>query len=39
MTEAEKLANWLYANRDKQGTPEFEQKKNQFLPLMLRLNQ
>jgi hypothetical protein len=30
MTEAEQLANWLYANRDKQGTPEFEQKKNQF---------
>jgi hypothetical protein len=30
MTEAEKLANWLYANKDKQGTPEFEQKKNQF---------
>jgi len=30
MTEAEKLANWLYANKDKQGTPEFEEKKNQF---------
>jgi hypothetical protein len=30
MTEAEQLANWLYANRDKQGTPEFEQKKAQF---------
>jgi hypothetical protein len=30
MTEAEQLANWLYANKDKQGTPEFEQKKNQF---------
>jgi len=30
MNEAEKLANWLYANKDKQGTPEFEQKKNQF---------
>lgn len=30
MTEAEQLANWLYANKDKQGTPEFEQKKSQF---------
>lgn len=30
MTEAEKLAEWLYANKDKQGTPEFEEKKNQF---------
>jgi hypothetical protein len=30
MTEAEKLANWLYANKDKQGTPEFEEKKAQF---------
>jgi hypothetical protein len=30
MTEAEKLATWLYANKDKQGTPEFEEKKAQF---------
>ena len=30
MTEAEQLANWLYANKDKQGTPEFEEKKAQF---------
>jgi hypothetical protein len=30
MTEAEQLANWLYANKDKQGTPEFEEKKVQF---------
>jgi hypothetical protein len=30
MTEAQQLAEWLYANKDKQGTPEFEQKKARF---------
>jgi len=30
MSNAQELANWLYANQDKQGTPEFEEKKNQF---------
>jgi len=30
MNNKQELANWLYANKDKQGTPEFEEKKNQF---------
>jgi hypothetical protein len=30
MNNKQELANWLYANKDKQGTPEFEEKKTQF---------
>jgi len=30
MSNKQELADWLYANKDKQGAPEFEQKKNQF---------
>ena len=30
MSTAQELADWLYANQDKRGTPEFEEKKNQF---------
>jgi hypothetical protein len=29
----QELANWLYANRDKQDTPEFNEKKSQFFAL------
>jgi hypothetical protein len=29
----QELANWLYANRDRQDTPEFNEKKSQFFAL------
>ena len=30
MSDKQELANWLFANQDKQGTPEFKQKLDQF---------
>jgi hypothetical protein len=30
MSNKQELAEWLYANQDKQGTPEFNEKKAQF---------
>jgi len=33
MSNKQELADWLYANKDKQGTPEFEEKKTQFFAL------
>jgi hypothetical protein len=30
MSNKQELADWLYANRDKQDTPEFNEKKSQF---------
>lgn len=30
MTEAQKIAEWLYANKDKQDSPEFQQKLARF---------
>jgi hypothetical protein len=30
MNEAQKIADWLFANKDKEGTPEFNEKLNQF---------
>jgi hypothetical protein len=33
MSDKQELANWLYANKEKQGTPEFEEKKTQFFAL------
>jgi hypothetical protein len=30
MSDKQELANWLFANQDKQGTPEFKEKLTQF---------
>jgi len=30
MSDKQELANWLFANQDKQGTPEFKEKLDQF---------
>jgi hypothetical protein len=33
MNEAQQLADWLYANKDNQDTPEFKEKKSRFFAL------